>query len=90
LDIITSSANRKTFTKNLLGFFSQYSFDGVDSDWEYPNAVDRGGQTTDEVRFTQMLRKLRAASKANGHDYIVAFTAPTSYWYIKAMTNHVD
>jgi GH18 family chitinase len=91
-DMVTSQANRKTFIKNLLGFLSQYGFDGVDFDWEYPGADDRGGKSTDGVNFTQMLEELRAAIKADGHDYIVTFTAPTSYWYlrhfdIKATTN---
>lgn len=73
----------------------QYGYDGVDFDWEYPGADDRGGTTNDGVDFTSMLEELRTAIDASSRDYIVTFTAPTSYWYLRhfditAMTKHVD
>lgn len=110
--LTSSSANRATFIKNLLGFLvsawhchassptkdltqDQYGFDGVDFDWEYPGADDRGGTANNGVDFTSMLEELRTAIDANSRDYIVTFTAPTSYWYLRhfditAMTKHVD
>lgn len=64
-------------------------------DWEYPGAEDRGGSDTDGENYTQLLKELRAAIDASGHDYVVTFTAPTSYWYLrhfdlKAMEEHVN
>ena len=52
-------------------------------------------RASDGVNYTQMLKELRSAIRGDGHDYIVTFTAPTSYWYlrhfhIEAMTNYVD
>lgn len=93
--MVSSEANRATFIKNLLGFLSEYGYDGVDFDWEYPGADDRGGSDADGENYTKFLKELRAAIKASGRDYIVTFTAPTSYWYlrhfdIKGMTEHVD
>jgi chitinase len=65
------------------------------TDWEYPGAKDRGGSDKDGVNYTALLKELREAITASGRDYIVTFTAPTSYWYlrhfdIKNMSEHVD
>ncbi|KAJ5629564.1 hypothetical protein N7528_003221 [Penicillium herquei] len=94
-DMVSSETNRATFIRNLLGFLSEYGYDGVDFDWEYPGADDRGGSDSDGVNYTTFLEELRAAIDASGKEYIVTFTAPTSYWYLrhfdlKAMTNYVD
>lgn len=93
--MVASSSNRAMFIKNLLGFLAEYGFDGVDFDWEYPGAGDRGGSANDGKNFTQLLKELKAAIKSGGHGYFVTFTAPTSYWYLRhfdltAMTEHVD
>ena len=81
--LVSSGANRATFITNLLGFLSEYGYDGVDFDWEYPGADDRGGSAEDGVNYTALVRELRAAIQASGKDYIVTFTAPTSYWYLR-------
>ncbi|UKZ58865.1 uncharacterized protein TrAtP1_000187 [Trichoderma atroviride] len=91
----SSSANRATFIQNLLGFLSEYGYDGVDFDWEYPGADDRGGSDADAANYVALLKELRAAIASSGHSYIVTFTAPTSYWYlrhfdIKSMASYVD
>lgn len=54
-----------------------------DFDWEYPGADDRGGNSDDGVNYTQLLQELKSAISAAGKDYIVTFTAPTSYWYLR-------
>lgn len=94
-DMVASSTARATFISNLLGFLSQYGFDGVDFDWEYPGASDRGGQDGDGKNYTKLLQELRAAIRASGKDYLVTFTAPTSYWYLQhfdleAMSAYAD
>ncbi|KAI0190613.1 glycoside hydrolase family 18 protein [Astrocystis sublimbata] len=93
--MVSSSANRKKFITNLMGFLSEYGYDGVDFDWEYPGAEDRGGSDVDGKNFTALLKELRAAIKASGREYLVTFTAPSSFWYlrhfdIKNMEAHVD
>ncbi|KAK8109310.1 hypothetical protein PG984_015111 [Apiospora sp. TS-2023a] len=93
--MVSTEANRATFIRNLLGFLSEYGYDGVDFDWEYPGAGDRGGSKQDGVNYTAMLKELRAAIDASGKGYIVTFTAPTSYWYlqnfdIENMVRYVD
>ncbi|GAP90626.2 putative glycoside hydrolase family 18 protein [Rosellinia necatrix] len=89
-DIASSSGNRAKFIDSLLSFMTNYGFDGVDFDWEYPGAGDRGGHDDDGVNYTQLLSDLRARFSG-----VISFTAPTSYWYLRhfdlfAMTKHVD
>ncbi|KAL6910196.1 glycosyl hydrolases family 18 domain-containing protein [Trichoderma evansii] len=91
----SSSANRAIFIRNLLGFLSEYGYDGVDFDWEYPGADDRGGSDVDAANYVALLKELRAAITSSGHNYTVTFTAPTSYWHlrhfdIKNMASYVD
>ena len=94
-DLVSSEANRATFINNLLGFIKQYGYDGVDFDWEYPGAKDRGGKNSDGKNYTKLLKELRAEMRARGEVYLVTYTAPTSYWYLrhfdlKGMNNYVD
>lgn len=93
--MVSSQANRATFINNLLGFLVEFGYDGVDFDWEYPGADDRGGSEADGANYSLLLKELREAIKASGHDFIVTFTAPTSYWYLRhfdlpGMVPHVD
>ncbi|KAH7309224.1 hypothetical protein B0I35DRAFT_398631 [Stachybotrys elegans] len=80
-EMASSAANRAIFIRNLMGFMSEYGYDGVD--WEYPGAEDRGGLEDDAENYTALLRELRAAINASGRDLIVTFTAPSSYWYLR-------
>ncbi|KAH7120620.1 hypothetical protein EDB81DRAFT_666993 [Dactylonectria macrodidyma] len=91
--LASTKVNRATFISNLLGFLSQYGYDGVD--WEYPGAEDRGGTEVDGENYVALVKELREAIEASGHDYIVTFTAPSSYWYLrhfdlKGMETYVD
>lgn len=76
----STSANRKIFIKNVMGFMIQYGFDGVDLDWEYPGAEDRGGVPEDGASLTLLMEEMK---KEFGQRYILTFTAPTSYWYLR-------
>jgi len=40
---------------------STYGFDGVDIDWEYPQADDRGGRSVDYANFPAFIKNLREA-----------------------------
>ncbi|KAF7522106.1 hypothetical protein G7054_g12253 [Neopestalotiopsis clavispora] len=63
-------------------WLAHYDYDGIDFDWEYPTAQERGGHRGDGVNFTQFLKELRDAINASGKNYLVTFTAPVSYWYV--------
>ncbi|KAK7955358.1 glycosyl hydrolases family 18-domain-containing protein [Apiospora saccharicola] len=82
-DVASTRANRAKFIGNLLSFLRQYAYDGVDFDWEYPGATDRGGAEGDGENFTLLLEELKDAIKSQPIDYQVSFTTPTSYWYLR-------
>jgi chitinase len=71
---------RENFIKNLLTFLPQYGFDGVDIDWEYPSAEDRGGRPCDKENFTKLLQEMKQAFEGR---YLVTFAAPMSSWYLR-------
>ncbi|KAI1125321.1 carbohydrate-binding module family 18 [Nemania abortiva] len=82
-EMVSSAENRKAFIGNLMGFMRKYAFDGVDFDWEYPGAPDRGGSPDDGKNFVTLLKELDDVNKQQPEKYVVSFTAPTSYWYLR-------
>jgi chitinase len=92
--MVSSKRTRETFIDNLFSFLREYAFDGVDFDWEYPGADDRGGVDTDGANFVTFLKELDDANKKQPVKYVVSFTAPTSYWYLRHFdlkaVDHVD
>jgi chitinase len=61
----------------------QWGFDGVDLDWEYPGAPDRGGHEEDSQNYVLLLEQMSAAFAVSGSNIGLSFTAPTSYWYLR-------
>ena len=58
-DIAGSASNRGQFIRNLVTFMKEWGFDGVDLDWEYPGAPDRGGHDTDGDNYVLLLEDIR-------------------------------
>ncbi|KAK8137867.1 hypothetical protein PG984_001247 [Apiospora sp. TS-2023a] len=79
-DMTSSAGNRQKFISGLIGFIDHYGFDGVDLDWEYPQADDRGGLTADKANYVSFVKELKAAF---GNRYGISMTLPTSYWYLQ-------
>lgn len=78
-DIVLSKEKQSKFINKVEDFMMEYGFDGVDIDWEYPGAPDRGGKKDDGENFTKLLKEMRKAfDEYDGKE--VSFTAPTSYW----------
>ncbi|CAF9915092.1 MAG: hypothetical protein ALECFALPRED_009976 [Alectoria fallacina] len=75
----STSANRQMFINGLLQFMNYYGFDGVDLDWEYPQADDRGGQPADTENYVALAKELKAALGQKG----LSMTLPTSFWYLQ-------
>ena len=83
---------RAQFITSLEKFMTLYGFQGVDLDWQYPSAEDRGGSTNDAVNFVALVRDMR---QAWGNKYGVSVTLPADYWYLrgydpKGMETYLD
>lgn len=83
-EISASENKRQKFADNLVQFMERYGFDGVDLDWEYPGAGDRGGDEKDTVNYVKLLKTLRSTFDSSSRgSYGLTFTIPTSYWYLR-------
>ncbi|KLU89887.1 hypothetical protein MAPG_08856 [Magnaporthiopsis poae ATCC 64411] len=94
-DMASSPENRAKFLGELEKFMIHYGFDGVDYDWEYPGATDRGGKPRDGKNFVELVKDTRAHFKSLNRGWGVSFTAPSSLWYMRHfeigdMMEHVD
>lgn len=91
-NMASSQGNRAKFISGLMQFMSTYGFDGVDLDWEYPGADDRGGVKEDTANYVLLAQELKAAF---GSKYGISMTLPTSYWYLQhfdlpGIQQHID
>ena len=74
--MVSTAIRRQAFIQSALSLMNTYAFDGVDIDWEYPAAGDRGGVAADTANFVQFLQELRAAC---GKKFGITATLPSSY-----------
>lgn len=94
-DLSSTKENRKKFILGLEQFMSEWGFDGVDLDWEYPTAEDRRGKKEDTLNYLYLCQDIKAHFTQIGRRWGLSFTAPASYWYmkhfdIKGMAEAVD
>ncbi|KAJ5399170.1 hypothetical protein N7465_009659 [Penicillium sp. CMV-2018d] len=82
-EIAADTQNRAKFADNLYKFMVQYGFSGVDLDWEYPGAGDRGGLERDVTNYPLLLKEIRSVFAIRNRDFKISFTAPSSYWYLQ-------
>jgi GH18 family chitinase len=62
--IAADATKRTTFANACVQLISQYNFDGIDLDWEYPGYVDHNGTAADKQNFTLLLQAVRSALNA--------------------------
>jgi chitinase len=92
-DLCSTKANRAAFISSVKAYMDEYGFQGVDLDWEYPGAPERGGRKLDDTRnLVLLVREMRAAY---GTAYGISLTLAPDYWYLrwfdaKSMEPHVD
>ncbi|KAL4923399.1 glycoside hydrolase superfamily [Aspergillus undulatus] len=74
------------FATSLMGFMDRFGFDGVDLDWEYPGADDRGGRPEDVYNFPRMMDILKYYLQDRNRyfeKFGLSITVPTSYWSLR-------
>ncbi|EXL80397.1 chitinase [Fusarium oxysporum f. sp. conglutinans race 2 54008] len=82
-DLAKSEKKQDDFFDSLITFLQRYDFDGVDLDWEYPVAEERGGIEEDFENYVNLLARLRKRLNSSGRKYGLTLTLPASYWYLK-------
>ena len=82
-DLAKSESAQDTFFESLITFMVNNGFEGVDIDWEYPAADDRGGISQDYDNFVKFLTRLRNRLSASGKPFGLSITLPASYWYLR-------
>ncbi|RSL96918.1 hypothetical protein CEP52_011197 [Fusarium oligoseptatum] len=80
-DLAASVPRQKIFMESLISFMATYGFDGVDLDWEYPQAKDRFGRDVDYVNFPKFMERLKTALDTVNKG--ITITIPASYWYLQ-------
>ena len=86
----SSAGNRATFISSVVAFMSTYAFDGIDIDWEYPVADDRGGVTADKANYV-LCRFLQTPPSGSPRDADEDWTriASSSCPYWKRLTSGI-
>ncbi|KAI1104572.1 putative bacteriodes thetaiotaomicron symbiotic chitinase [Jackrogersella minutella] len=75
--------HRQTFIGSVVDFLKEYGLDGIDLDWEYPSADDRGGIPSDADAYVLLVSDLRDAFDRENPGWTISVTLPTSYWYLR-------
>jgi len=91
-NIASGRSKRTKFIQSVQDFLVKYNFDGVDIDWEYPTADDRGGSPEDKDNYLSLVKEMRKMFKSK---YLITIAAPASYWYLRHfhigdMSTHLD
>ncbi|KAI3338994.1 carbohydrate-binding module family 18 [Ustulina deusta] len=82
-DLSSTAEKRNMFIDQLAKFMRTWGFDGVDLDWEYPGAPDRGGMERDIPNYVSLLQDIRTRWDGMANGWGLSFTAPSSYWYMR-------
>ncbi|KAI0197886.1 hypothetical protein F4808DRAFT_473454 [Astrocystis sublimbata] len=82
-DMASTVPNRRKFVKSLIRYMQKYALDGVDLDWEYPVADDRGGVAKDFDNLVLLAAEIREAFDSYDPGWQFTMTLPSSYWYLR-------
>ncbi len=89
-DVALTDNRRAAFADSVVAFITQYGFDGVDLDWEYPVSGGLPNNITrpeDKTNFTLLLAKLRekldTQGALDGRHYLLSFAGASGTFYTK-------
>ncbi|QPG94432.1 hypothetical protein C2857_006038 [Epichloe festucae Fl1] len=94
-DLAKSESAQNTFFDSLVSFLQANDLDGVDLDWEYPVADDRGGIPADYNNYGTLCKRLKERLNRSGRKYGLTLTLPASYGYLRGfnimeLEKHID
>jgi chitinase len=58
--VAANSAARTNFANDCVNLISDYDFDGIDIDWEYPTFAEHSGTPADTENFNLLLSEIRS------------------------------
>ncbi|XP_042877192.1 endochitinase-like [Penaeus japonicus] len=67
---------RAIFINSVVQLLKDYGFDGLDMDWEYPGAPERGGMVADKENFRLLMEELRQAFDAENQGWDLSIAVP--------------
>ena len=92
--VAATETSRQNFASSVVLFLRQYGFDGLDLDWEYPAASDRGGNPEDTQNYVLLCEELRKHFDAAQEDFLLTMATPigsyASNYDIVGLADHLD
>ncbi|KAL5002747.1 glycoside hydrolase superfamily [Aspergillus recurvatus] len=70
----------------VVSYMQEYGLDGVDIDWGYLTASDRGGSSADSSNLVVLLAEMREASAAVNPGWDISCTRLPSYWCLQTFS----
>ncbi|GAA5938900.1 hypothetical protein JCM1841_000846 [Sporobolomyces salmonicolor] len=77
-DLLATTVKRQKFAKQVQAFMTQYGFDGVDIDWEYPYSTGIGCNTDRPKDYKNLLNLLKILRTSLGSSKLITAAVSTT------------